>query len=200
MQQICPSCQDITLYWTHRKRLLSLLGMDVRCIIRESKHESLQQKENTNIPAGSLIFLPHSISGPLYISGPLSSPLHIPGRLSFMELSHWAPLSSGSSWFLPMGALIGDPRKGGERLGYLFPGYLAAEPQVGCDCLFIEGHSSCQALLYNCGCHVCKSLYSLSPFRPWCVSSTPPSIALSCFTIAGRLPLNPDSLVNSTFI
>ena len=109
-----------------------------------------------------------------------------------MELSHWAPLSSGSSWFLPMGALIGDPRKGGERLGYLFPGYLAAEPRFGCDCLFIEGHSSCQALLYyNWGCHVCKSLYSLSPFRPWCVSSTPPSIALSCFTIAGRLPLNP---------
>lgn len=109
-----------------------------------------------------------------------------------MEVSHWAPLSSGSSWFLPMGALIGDPRKGGERLGYLFPGYLAAEPRFGCDCLFIEGHSSCQALLYyNCGCHVCKSLYSLSPFRPWCVSSTPPSIALSCFTIAGRLPLKP---------
>lgn len=100
MQQICPSCQDITLYWTHRKRLLSLLGMDVRCIIRESKHESLQQKENTNIPAGSLIFCPTLCIRPtLHIRPTLLSPAYpweteFYGTISLGSLVFWFQLIS----------------------------------------------------------------------------------------------------------
>ena len=111
MQQICPSFQDIILYWTHRQRLSSLLGMDVRCIICENKHESLQQKENPNIHAGSLIFCPT-----LCIRSTVLSPAYT-WETEFLELSHWAPLSSGSSWFLPMGGTNRRSQEGRREIG-----------------------------------------------------------------------------------
>lgn len=126
------------------------------------------------------------------MSGPLYSPLHIPGRLSFLELSHWAPLSSGSSWFLPMGGTNRRSQEGRREIGV----FISRVPRCwAADWLWLPVllKVTVPARLF-CTTTVAVmsgNLVSLSSFRPWCVSGTPPLIALSCFTIAGWLPLNP---------